>query len=65
MGRGGKKCCRRAEFISRGVEAPGREGKRGGDLPFASFLTDQMDLGVAEVSRDLKWAFFAALIALK
>ena len=64
-GRGGKKWPSRASFIWEGVEAPGSEGKRGGDLPMAIFLTAQIELGVAEDSRDLQWEDFAALMALK
>ena len=64
-GRGGKKWPSRASFIWVGVEASGSEGKRGGDLPIASFLTAQIELGVAEDSKDLQWADFAALMALK
>ena len=48
-----------------GVEAPGNEGKRGGDLPISSFLTALIELGVAEDSKDLQWEDFAALMALK
>ena len=47
------------------MEASGRVGKRGGDLPTAIFLTAQLERGVADAKRDFQCDDSAALIALK
>ena len=47
------------------MEAPGRVGKRGGDLPTTIFLTAQSEGGVADDRRDFQWDDFVALMALK
>ena len=64
-GRGGKKWTKRESFIGVGVEASGRVGKRGGDLPMAIFLTGQMEGGVADDRRDFQCDDLAAFMALK
>ena len=47
------------------MEASGRMGKLGGDLPTVIFLTVQIERGVADGTRDFQWDDFAALMALK
>ena len=47
-----KKWLRRESLIWVGVVASGREGKQGEDFSRNSFLTVQMELGVAEARRD-------------
>ena len=47
-GGAGKKCESRARLMPSGVSWSGKEGKRGGRLPFASFLAVQTEEGDRE-----------------
>jgi len=56
---------RRALLSSRGLEAPGSSGKRGGGPPTANFFAVYTVCGVAEARKENQGSLFAFLMALK
>jgi len=62
---GGKKRPNNASFISCGVSAPGRDGKRGGARPEANLFAVRKLWGVVDRRKENQCLFFASLMALK